>query len=255
LGSLGWADKERCFARYAGGLGGGKGSDNLKNLRTWNGVLSEPSFQKKYPCFVLVPNSPSYWLDSRAPKPDLSERALATYPEVWREALAARKGLSSSSNPGNLDKVFKLIDSLSKTHPIDPDRVYVLGHSMGGFGSWTAIAAEPDRFAAAIPSAGGLSPWHDVNRIAHVPIWAFHGEDDKTVSVEFTRVPFEQLSKAKGNMKYTEVVNVNHGVNAQAFSYSGDGASGRKATTKYSSNKCDRTSNVWEWLFKQKRTP
>ena len=232
---------------------GGKGSDNLVSLRTWNGVLSEPSFQKKYPCFVLAPQSPSYWLDSRAS--DLSERALKTYPEVWRKALAARKGLASPSNPGSLDEVFKLIDSLAEQYPIDLDRVYVLGHSMGGFGSWTAIASEPDRFAAAIPSAGGLSPWYDVKTIAHVPIWAFHGEDDRTVGVEFTRVPFEQLSKVKGNMKYTEVENVNHNVNAQAFAYAGDGASKRKSTTKYSSSKCDRTSNVWDWLFKQKRTP
>ena len=68
---------------------GGKGSDNLKSLRTWNGVLSEPSFQKNYPCFVVAPQSRSYWLDSRANSPDVSEAALKTYPACWSKALGA----------------------------------------------------------------------------------------------------------------------------------------------------------------------
>lgn len=232
---------------------GGKGSDNRKNLRTWNGVLSEPSFQKDYPCFVVAPQSRSYWIDSRAASPDVSDAALKTYPAFWSKALAAGKGLPSQANEGNLDKVFELIDALAKTHPIDTDRIYVLGHSMGGFGSWTAIASEPNRFAAAIPSAGGLSPWYDVNKIAHIPIWAFHGDADTTVVVGFTRVAFEQLSKVKGNMKYTEYEGVRHNVNNQAFSYSGNGATEGTAKTKYSSGKCDRTRNVWEWLFAQRR--
>ncbi len=232
---------------------GGKGSDNLKNLRTWNGILSEPSFQEKYPCFVVVPQSRSYWVDADAPAPDVSKAALETYPKFWSKALAAGKGLPSSTNNGNLDKVFELLDFLAKNYPIDLDRVYVLGHSMGGFGSWTAIAEEPDRFAAAIPSAGGLSPWYDVKTIAHIPIWAFHGDADTTVVVGFTRVAFEQLSKVEGNMKYTEIERVRHNVNNQAFSYSGGGAMGNSARTKSSSKKCDLTRNVWEWLFKQRR--
>jgi predicted peptidase len=232
---------------------GGKGSDNLKNLRTWNGILSEPSFQKRYPCFVVVPQSRSYWINANAPAPDVSKAALKTYPEFWSKAIAAGKGLPSATNKGNLDQVFELLDLLATDYPIDLDRVYVLGHSMGGFGSWTAIAEAPDRFAAAIPSAGGLSPWYDVNAIAHIPIWAFHGDADTTVVVGFSRVAFEQLSEVDGNMNYTEIERVRHNVNNQAFSYSGNGATGSSARTKYSSDKCDRTRNVWAWLFKQRR--
>ena len=216
-------------------------------------MLSEPSFQEKYPCFVVAPQSRSYWINAKAPAPDASKAALESYPGFWSKALAAGKGLPSATSRGNLDKVFELLDSLAKNYPIDLDRVYVLGHSMGGFGSWTAVAEAPDRFAAAIPSAGGLSPWYDVNTIAHIPIWGFHGDADPTVVVGFTRVAFEQLSKVGGNMKYTEIEGVRHNVNNQAFSYSGNGAAGSSARTKYASGKCDRTRNVWEWLFKQRR--
>jgi hypothetical protein len=54
-------------------------------------------------------------------------------------------------------------------------------------------------------------------------------------------------------MKYTEIRRVRHNVNDQAFSYSGNGATGSFARTRYSSDKCDRTGNVWDWLFKQRR--
>ena len=84
----------------------------------------------------------------RLPRRRIRVTSLVTYPEVWRDALARRKSLSEDADKGNLDKVFELIDDLAKKYPIAPDRVYVLGHSMEGFGSWTAIASAPDRFAA-----------------------------------------------------------------------------------------------------------
>ncbi|HJT31583.1 MAG TPA: ester cyclase [Pirellulales bacterium] len=37
---------------------------------------------------------------------------------------------------------------------IDPDRVFLLGHSMGGFGAYHHVQRQPDRFAAVIVSAG-----------------------------------------------------------------------------------------------------
>lgn len=62
-----------------------------------------------------------------------------------------------------VDQVLALIDTkLNEQHNINADRIYALGHSMGGMGAFTAIYQHPDRFAAAIPSAGvflpGLTP-------------------------------------------------------------------------------------------------
>ena len=56
------------------------------------------------------------------------------------------------------------------------DGTDLLGHSMGGFGTWNAIWHAPERFAAAIPSAGGLPPWRDPARFKDVPVWGtVHG--------------------------------------------------------------------------------
>ncbi|MGH2755379.1 MAG: prolyl oligopeptidase family serine peptidase [Actinomycetota bacterium] len=46
---------------------------------------------------------------------------------------------------------------VTTTFPIDRDRVYVTGHSMGGWGSYLLTLLYPDRFAAAAPVAGPVT--------------------------------------------------------------------------------------------------
>ncbi len=132
---------------------GGKGTDNLKNLRSWNGTITEPGFQQKHPCFIVAPQTEIPWRVA-GPAPDLSDETIASFPEIWRQTVTARKSLITEFGKGDLGTVFELLDSLAETYAIDLDRVYVLGHSMGGYGSWEAIAVAPDRFAAAVPTAG-----------------------------------------------------------------------------------------------------
>lgn len=231
---------------------GGKGNDNKKNLKIWNGVLAEESLRKKHPCFVVAPQSPTGW---RIPDsaPNDSREKLSSYPEAWRKVVDSGRNWLDDIPEGRLQTVFDLIDSLAKQYPVDPDRVYVLGHSMGGFGTFESIALQPDRFAAAIPSAGGMLPWHDSKKITNIPIWAFHGDQDTTVPIGLTQVVFEQMKELKGNMKFTDLGGVGHGANAFAFIYSGDDMS-KGFVTHLSSDKCDKTSDVWDWLFAQRRT-
>lgn len=230
---------------------GGKGDDNLKNLKFWNGITTESEFQKKYPSFVVVPQSPGPW---RVPgsEPELTEELIATFSDVWQEVVKKRRGFVEKSENGKLGLVFELLDSLAEEYPIDTDRIYVLGHSMGGFGSFEALAMQPNRFAAAIPSAGGLSPWHDPTKFKDVPVWAFHGDQDTTVIPELAADIFEQLKAADGNMKFTLLGGVGHGAGAFVFVYEGDKMN-ENFKTMISGEKCDLTENVWDWLFAQKR--
>ena len=233
---------------------GGKGKENMKNLMAWNGVMLDPAFQEKYPCYVVSPQSPAPWRTGKLLK-KLTPEELETLPEHYKnERMSTRLKDAferADAEPQVLDVVYKLLDELAEEYPIDTDRVYVLGHSMGGFGTWTALASAPDRFAAGIPSAGGLGPWIGLEPIKHVPIWCFHGDLDKTVVPEHSRYLFAEMKQLGGNMKYTELGGVAHGSNAFAFCYTGDSMhEGFK--TEYSSDQCDRTEDVWEWLFKQK---
>ena len=58
-----------------------------------------------------------------------------------------------------LTSAIGIVDQISATYNIDPDRVYVTGLSMGGMGTWSAVVAEPDRFAAAVPMCGIPRPF------------------------------------------------------------------------------------------------
>ena len=123
---------------------------------------------------------------------------------------------------------------------------------MGGFGTWTAVTQAPDRFAAAIASAGWIGPWVDVTRIKDLPMWAFQGAKDKEIQVSMGNATFERMKQMRHNLKFTEMANRGHNVGEAAFKYTGDSPV-EGGVTKYASDKCDKTADVWDWLFSQKR--
>ena len=230
---------------------GGTGNDNVRNLREWNTTLAQEELRRKHPCFVVAPQSIGPWRT-----PDMAvnytDEKIAKMPKEWQEVIAPR--LSHMQNPkgGNLDRVFNLLDELAKEFPIDTNRVYVLGHSMGGFGTWTAVTQEPDRFAAAIASAGWIGPWVDVTRIKDLPMWAFQGAKDKEIQVSMGNATFGRMEQLGHNLKFTEMANRGHNVGEAAFMYTGDSPV-EGGVTKYASDKCDKTADVWDWLFSKKR--
>jgi predicted peptidase len=234
---------------------GGRGTDNIRNLRNWNEYMADEALRRRHPCFVLVPQSDTSWNDptsARSIRTDLSDEDVAALPETRRSRLSRYRERFGGGPVGNLHIVLDLIDSkLCKQFKIDLDRIYCLGHSMGGFGTFTAIYQHPDRFAAAIPTAGGFFPWRDASKIKDIPIWTFHGSADQTVPVEFTRDVFCRMQELGGNMKYTELRGIGHGANAIAFRYTGDDQA-KGYVTQYASGHVDKTSDIWDWLFRQK---
>ena len=59
---------------------------------------------------------------------------------------------------GRLDAL-EVFDLVNESLNIDPNKVYLTGHSMGGHGAWIHGVTYPDRFAALGPSAGWISFW------------------------------------------------------------------------------------------------
>jgi predicted peptidase len=83
-----------------------------------------------------------------------------------------------------LDVIGALIEDAIDTYLIDPDRVYLTGLSMGGYGSWFLATRYPDRFAAMVSISGSgyrtreLPPPETTCRLTAMPIWAIHGAND-----------------------------------------------------------------------------
>eukprot|EP00928_Gymnodinium_smaydae_P040420 TRINITY_DN27414_c0_g2_i1.p1 TRINITY_DN27414_c0_g2~~TRINITY_DN27414_c0_g2_i1.p1 ORF type:complete len:243 (+),score=30.19 TRINITY_DN27414_c0_g2_i1:57-785(+) len=92
------------------------------------------------------------------------------------------------------ERVVKLVDYLIADGPglgldVDRRRVYVTGHSMGGGGALRAAAT--GRFAAAVPVAGT-----ERRAPPGVPIWAFHGKNDRCVPSSITEQAISELRRA-----------------------------------------------------------
>ncbi|MEM9481591.1 MAG: prolyl oligopeptidase family serine peptidase, partial [Verrucomicrobiota bacterium] len=102
--------------------------------------------------------------------------------------------------------------------PVDRNRIYLCGFSMGGYGTWGLLAREPELFAAGIPVAGGGSP-NNGPKIKDIPIWAFHGENDDSVKVDQSRNLVKAIEDAGGSkVKYTEFKGEGHLISGKVFS-------------------------------------
>ncbi|MBS1600923.1 MAG: prolyl oligopeptidase family serine peptidase [Bacteroidetes bacterium] len=108
-----------------------------------------------------------------------------------------------------MELVIALIHQAIKTLPVDSNRIYITGLSMGGFGTYDAISRYPDLFAAAVPVCGG----GDITKapaIAHIPIWIVHGSDDPAVKPSYAIEMFEALTKAGARPGFTQYPEVGH---------------------------------------------
>ncbi|PYS91916.1 MAG: phospholipase [Acidobacteria bacterium] len=140
------------------------------------------------------------------------------------------------------------LDQTVKEFNGDPARLYLVGFSLGGYGVWQIAAGHPGKFAALVPVAGGVvgtypinpaarraiiptvgdmlgsaEPYEQVARaIGQTPVWAFHGAQDDSVSVEFARKIVDSLRAAgRTDVKYTEYPDGGHQIFGRAIAESG----------------------------------
>lgn len=113
---------------------------------------------------------------------------------------------------GDAEKdVMDVLAEVRRAYNVDPDRIYLTGHSMGGFGTWSVAMNHPDVFAALGPVSGGNENPSNMSKIAHIPQIIVHGDDDHTVSVERSRAMVAMGKKLGAEIKYIEVPGGDHG--------------------------------------------
>jgi predicted peptidase len=172
--------------------------------------------------------------------------AIAVFPQSH---LSPTDGWHSRSGDAALAELDKTIAEFNG----DSSRVYLAGHSGGGHGAWYMASRHPERFAALVVTCGYISerrggtsgiPYPAVapasasdpyafvaKQVASLPIWIFHGDADRLISVEESRHMFTALKAIGANVQYTEFPGVDHNAWDRAY---------------------DRADLI-EWMFKQRR--
>lgn len=194
---------------------GERGNDNRYQFFRFRDTVP---FWEKHPCFVIAPQCPpkvgnqdgeSTWVQTGFGDPSHTMKKEPTWP---------------------MQLAMDLLDKTIAENPIDTNRIYVTGLSMGGFATWEILQREPEKFAAAMPVCGGADLAF-APKLAAIPIWVFHGGADTTVMPKRSRDMVAALTAAGGHPKYTEYPGVGHGAWTPTYS----------------------NPAVWNWLFAQAR--
>lgn len=124
-------------------------------------------------------------------------------------------------NPGGAWSPKKIMDVLDwvKTHyACDTTRVYVLGMSLGGYGTMDVCGTYPDCIAAGMALCGGCS-LKDVSGLGKLPFWIIHGTADRAVPVKQSKVVVEKLKEGSNDSRliYDWWQGANHGTPARVF--------------------------------------
>jgi poly(3-hydroxybutyrate) depolymerase len=106
--------------------------------------------------------------------------------------------------------VMRVLDLARKNYKIDPNRIYLMGHSMGGIGTWKLAPKYPELWAAIAPFSGSGAP-ATLERIKSVPEFVVHGDNDPTVNVQGSRTMVAKMKELGIEVKYVEVPGGNHG--------------------------------------------
>ena len=156
----------------------GEGGDDLDLVEVWG----FPNMAKtgEYPCMFVFPQCPkdTFWA-------------------------------------AHVESILKFIEQLVEKFDIDTDRIYLTGLSMGGYGTWYTAMAAPDRFAAIAPVCGGGMAWNA--GVLTMPVWAFHGAEDKAVSVFSSDEMVEHMRNCGLNVRYTRLEGVGHNIWLNAY--------------------------------------
>ncbi len=191
---------------------GSRGSDNAAQITTYGATFNAAVLNSGHDCIMLAPQCPAHpneWIDRLA------------YPgsDAFADDLADGK-----LERIHLNAAIELLSSFiqNEAYRVDTSRIYVAGPSNGGAATWALTAAYPHVFAAAIPMCGAgqaMSPMTKagvdalVPRWLHTPIWAFHGDADKMLSIEGTKTLVNAIKAAGGDkIRFTVIPGGPHNI-------------------------------------------
>jgi predicted peptidase len=153
--------------------GGSLRGDDVERLRTV-GLPHKLESESDFPFIVVSPQCPAG--------------------EIWTDAAA----------------INALLDRVLRDYRVDPQRVYITGHSMGGRGALYFASRLPSRFAAVL-SLSPISPITDwARQLARIPLWLFHGTADASAPIAETKEVVQAIEAAGGHPRFNSLEGRDH---------------------------------------------
>lgn len=171
---------------------GERGNDNEAQLKWGVANFATDQMMSQHPAYVIAPQCPLN--------------------QTWSNFTKAKTGTAMMLQPlpsKPMELLIALVQQLKKTLPIDTNRIYITGLSMGGYGTFDIIERYPDLFAAAVPVCGGGDTSKAVS-IAHIPMWIFHGAKDPAVNPQNSLDMLNALTNAGAHIGFTQYAEVGH---------------------------------------------
>ena len=111
-----------------------------------------------------------------------------------------------------------LLDTYLAMPQVDKSRIYIIGLSMGGMGTFDMAVRFTEIFAAAVPNCGTVNVAR-LKAAKSVKFRIFHGDADNVVTPEGSRAAYRTLKKEGADVEYIEFPGCNHGSWNPAFNY------------------------------------
>lgn len=178
---------------------GSRGTDNSSQLKNLSPLITPFIENENYPdCIIVVPQ--------------LSNN------DRWVNVDWAAGCYDASVPESNSSKLLiGLINELKRNYKVDTDRVYLMGQSFGGYGTWDLISRYPEVFAAAVPMCGA-GCIERAEAIVDMPLLVLHGNDDSIVPVSGSREMVEAVKNAGSrSVTYIEYEGDDHYIQRRLF--------------------------------------
>ncbi len=176
---------------------GAIGDDNKKQMNALVRSWAHPDLRTAFPAYVLAPQVPT--------------RSANYFPS----ALDAE--LMSIGSPA-LVAVLELIKQTIRQQAVDPERVYIVGFSMGASATWNALLMQPKLFAAAVPFSGIAPERYFARELSGTPILIVHGNADTENPIGADQKMYAALNAyPSASARFREMAGLNHSIAPEMF--------------------------------------
>ena len=181
---------------------GERGNNNESQLKNAAQNLFNDLNSPIYQSIAIFPQCPS---ETNTEDSDLNQ---------WVDTPWSKGNYSVDEVPesNDLKAVLQILNDLKDNYSVNNKRIYVMGLSMGGFGTWDLIMRHTDLFAGAIPICGGADTSY-AHKLVDMPIYTIHGTSDDVVPYTGTKSMVEAIKNLGGtSITYEELNGYGHNV-------------------------------------------